>query len=329
VTGAGLSGWSAPGSAAAGPVTPTGPAAQPGPAGPGAGVAVARGDEPMPTEPPADLGDDGPLAGVGPVGVLGVLDGGFALLRFRFAGIVGVSAVVLLPVQLAELVVALNSGVPSGSDALTTPTSFEVLAASSTTTVWSTLFLVLLAGATTWVGMVVGVLVASWWQGVDLSVTRAAQAAGRRWWVVPVLTAVTLAIKVPATCFLGIGFVVADAFLFTAAVVAGAERLGPFASVARSFDLSRRNIGVALGVVALGLFLTLVIQLVVMAGPLLLGSALGIDGTAGLVVQQASGLVALVTVPLTACFAARAWVEFRCRSEGADLDGWVVRRGLA
>ncbi|MBU6216306.1 MAG: hypothetical protein KGR17_06840, partial [Acidobacteria bacterium] len=83
-----------------------------------------------------------------------------------------------------------------------------------------------------------------------------------------------------------------------------------------------------LGVVAGGLFLTVVVQMVVLAGPLLLIQSLGVGGTVALVVQQAAGLVVLVTVPLTSCIAARAWIEFRCRAEGADLEDRMVLRGL-
>ncbi len=301
---------------------------QSAPGAPTAGVAVARGDDPLPPEPPAPLGADGPLAVVRPVGVLGVLDGGFELLRFRFPGLVGVAAAVLLPLQLAELLVVLGSSRSTGTDPLTTPASFEFLASSSAAGGWSVLFALAGALALTWVGLVVGTLVASWWSGVDLPVGRAVGVAARRWWVVPVLTALTLMVKVPAACVAGVGFVVADAFVFTAAVAAGAERLGPLAALRRAFDLSRRSPWIALGVVAGGLFLTVVVQMVVLAGPLLLIQSLGVGGTVALVVQQAAGLVVLVTVPLTSCIAARAWIEFRCRAEGADLEDRMVLRGL-
>lgn len=328
MTGADHSDWSAPG-APPGP-RPTRPAVgvldAPRTT---AGVAVARGDDPVPPEPHALLGTGGPLAGARPVGVLGVLDGGFELLRFRFPALVGVAAAVLLPLQLAELLVVLGSDRSTGTDPLTTPASFEFLASGSAGGGWSLLFALAGALASTWVGLVVGTLVASWWSGVDLPVGRAVGLAARRWWVVPVLTALTLAIKVPAACVAGVGFVVADAFVFTAAVAAGAERLGPLAAVRRSFVLSRRNPGTALGVAGGGLLLTLIVQVVVLAGPLLLISSLGVGGTVAVVVQQAAGLVVLVTVPLTSCIAARAWVEFRCRSEGADLGERMVRRGLA
>ena len=327
MTGADTSDWSAPG-APAGPSPVTTAAAPPDGPVPTAGVAVARGDDPVPPGPPARLGADGPLAGARPVGALGVLDGGFALLRFRFAALVGVTAVVLLPLQLVELLVVLGSDRSTATDPLTTPASFEFLASSSATSAWSVVFALAGALASTWVGLVVGILVAAWWSGEDLPVTRAVGQAARRWWVVPVLTALTLAIKVPAACVAGVGFVLADAAVFTAAVVAGAERLGPLAALRRAVELSRRNAWVALGVAAGGLFLTLVVQMVVLAGPLLLVSSLGVGGTVALLVQQAAGLVVLVTVPLTSCIAARAWVEFRCRSEGADLDERMVLRGL-
>jgi hypothetical protein len=235
---------------------------------------------------------------------------------------------VVLPLQLGELLAALGTVRRSSADPLTTPASIEFLAGSSSMLGWSSLFALLGAVATTWVGVVLGVLVAAWWSGADLPVSSALRTAARRWWVVLPLTAVTLAVKVPAACVAGVGFLVADAFVFTAAVVAGAEGRGPLAAVRRSFELSRRSPGTALAVSSGGLLLTLVVQLVVLAGPALLVSSLGVGGTVAVVVEQAAGLVVLVTVPLTACIAARAWVEFRCRSEGADLEFRMQRRGL-
>ncbi len=291
-------------------------------------MAVARGDEPLPVDPPVGLGEDQPLGDLRPVGVLGVLDGGFAMLRFRFGRLVGLAALPLLPLIAAELVVVLRAATSPAVDPLSTPSSLEFLAASSSSSGWSLLFALLGAVVTTWVGLAVGATARAWSEDVDPTWSQIAGAALRRAWVAPVLTLVTLAIKLPASCFLGVGFVLADALVFIAAVVAGGERLGPFAAVGRSVALTRRSYPQALGICVGGLVITSVLQLVVLVGPLTLVSTFGVSGTVAAVVGQAAGLVVLVTVPLTACIAARAWLELRCRVEGADLDARAAVRGL-
>ncbi len=321
--------WSAPGSVPEPPVRSTvTPDPVPGDPVRAAGVARARGDDPLPLDRPEGLGADQPLADLRPVGVLAVLDGGFAMLRFRFGRLVALAAIVVLPLTAGELVVALRSPQVPAVDPLSTPSAFEALAASSSSSAWAVLFAVLGAVGTTWIGLAVGAAAAAWIAGDDPTWSELVVGALRRAWVAPVLTLVTLSIKLPAACLLGVGFLAADAFVFTAAVIAGGERIGPFAAVGRAFDLSRRSYGRALGICVGGLAITVVLQFVVLLGPFTLVSSFGVGGTVATVVSQAAGLVVLVTVPLTACIAARAWIDLRSRAEGVDLLARATERGL-
>jgi hypothetical protein len=294
-----------------------------------AGVARVRGDASLPSNTPEGLGSDQPLADLQPVGVLGVLDGGFAMLRFRFGRLVGLTALVLLPVITGELLVVLRFPQPDAADPLTTPSSLEFFAASSSSTGWGLLFALFGAVSLTWVGIAVGQTARAWADGTDPTWGEMVKAAARRWWVAPVLGLVTVTIKTTASCLFGVGFFLADALLFIAAVVAGGEHLGPFASVGRSVGLTRRVYGRALGICVGGMFITTILQSVVLVGPLLFATSFGVSGTAEKLISQAAGLILLVTTPLTACIAARAWVDFRCRLEGTDLDVRAVACGLA
>lgn len=75
-----------------------------------AGVAVARGSDRFPDGAGLASAAANPLAGVEPVGVLGVLDGGFDLLRRGLALFVALAAALLLPLQLVDLLAQLNAG---------------------------------------------------------------------------------------------------------------------------------------------------------------------------------------------------------------------------
>lgn len=298
------------------------------PAGASTGIAVARGDASPGQPAAATLGPDQPLARVAPVSPVAVLDGAFDLLRFRFGRLVGLASIVYLPLVLGQLAVVLSQRSPTASRPGSAPSTFQVLGSAQGSSGWNLVFVVLGSVALSWLGIAVGAQVAAWVDDDDIGVGRVFRYATRRWWVAVVLTVITLCIKVPALCAFGVGWFFADAFVFIAAVVAGAERLGPFAAIGRSWSLTRRWYWRALAIATGGAFITLVFQLVVLAGPALLLSALGLPEDWVLIAQQLGSLLVLVTAPLTACIAARAWVDLRCRSDGADLDRRMVERGL-
>jgi hypothetical protein len=67
------------------------------------------------------------------------------------------------------------------------------------------------------------------------------------------------------------------------------------------------------------LVISAVLQLSLYLGPVLLASFFVSSEPMLLALQQVALLSLLVTQPLTAAIAARAYVEFRCRSEALDL----------
>lgn len=288
--------------------------------------AVARGDARFPPAAGPDMTGN-PLDPVARVGPGGILDGAFALLRFRVGRLVGLTAVLFLPVQLLGLAVALASPTVAASGA-NDPFGFGALAASSSTGPWVYPQLFLRSLALGLLGAGVGHLVAGWWSGRDARFGEVARQVLRRSPAVLVVVVLSAAMKGPLLCLGGLGWFLADASLFVANVVVGAERCGPMVALRRSFRLTRPVYGAALVVVVGGLVITVVLQLALVAGPIALLSSFQLPAGWLLAVEQASSLVLLVTMPLTACIAARAYVEFRCRSEGIDLVRWQERRGL-
>jgi len=129
----------------------------------------------------------------------------------------------------------------------------------------------------------------------------------------------TSAVHLLTACLGGVRWVLGDAVVFLTSVAAGAERLGPWRAFQRSWQLTWPSFGRALVISFGGLCISLVIRLSLSFGPAAL--ALSLDPTSPLVgfLGAASTAVLLITEPLTACIAARAYLDLRCRREGWDL----------
>lgn len=292
-----------------------------------AGVAVARGDAAWSVEReslPADRSH--PLAELEPVGVGGVLDGGFELLRFGFGPLVGLAAAMLLPLQLVELLVRLRLGLDQDTGAM--PSAFANMATLGSEGAWTWVPAVLRVFVLSLLGVAAGVMVTDLLDGHRRRGAQLASAAGRRWWVALLLPVLTVPVKSAGACLVYVGFFLADALLMCASVVAGAEGGGPLRSFARSWRLGFRSFGTAIGVSVGAFLISYILQVALWLGPVLLVSTFVTSATVLLVVQQVSLLVLLVTQPLTAAIAARAYVELRCRNEGLDLQRRRVALGL-
>jgi hypothetical protein len=275
-------------------------------------------------EDPAAALDGNPMRGLGVVGAGAVLDSSFDLLRFRFRRFLALTAVLFVPVQLLDLWIALASGTTTSDDG---SGGLQLLDASGSG-VWPYVLLVLQACALFLLGMAAGHLVEGWLAGRDDPFGTVVGAVARRAWVVPIVVVVALVAKGAAACAGGVGFFLVDALFFVAGPVAGADRTGPFATIARSVRLGRGAYGTALAVCFGGFAITVVLRFALALGPLVLVAMLGLPDGWLLALQQASSLTLLVTMPLTACIAARAHVDLRCRVEGFDLVRREVARGL-
>lgn len=295
--------------------------------GPSAGVAVARGDaraeRPRRGGPrdaaddPASALDGNPLRQLGVIGPGAVLDSAFALLRFRFGRLLALTAVVVVPAQALDLVMALRFGTPSTAEDLP---QLQLLDSGRSLPFWSTLtVLALQAIGLFLLGMAVGVLVDGWLDGRDETFGTVVRAVARRAWVVPVVVLVAGTARFVAACAGGVGFFLVDALLFIAAPIAAVERSGPWATLGRSLRLTRSAYGNALVICVGGFVIASVVRVALALGPAALISMLGLPEGWMLVVEQAGSLTRLITLPLIACIAARAYIDLRCRAEGFDL----------
>jgi MFS family permease len=257
------------------------------------------------------------------VGVGGVLDGGFDLLRSHFGVLVGLAGALLLPLQLVDLWASVASG---RSAELDTSPLLAALGSMDSTMPVTWLVVALRVVVLSFLGLMTGVLVSDSLADRVRPARSVLAAAGRRWWVALLVPVLCVPVKMLTACLVYVGFFLGDALLMCASVVAGAERAGPLRSFGRSWTLGWRSFGTALGV-ALGSFvISAVLQVSLYAGPVLLASFFVSSESMLLVVQQIALLSLLVTQPLTAAIAARAYVEFRCRSEALDLT--LRRRDL-
>lgn len=297
--------------------------------GGGPGNAIARADARAPRRAHADDMDGNPLAepAVGGPGV--VLDEAFDLLRFRFARLVAMAATVALPVQLLSLVVALRAGVGGNTLDAVLPGA-GIVDAGGGPGGWeeSVLLPALRVLALSLLGIGVGRLAALWLEGRDATYGQVVGFVVRRAWAAPVICVLGLSVKVAFGLLGGITYIFGEALVFIASVVAGAEVLGPFAAIRRSIRLTRSAYGVALVVAIGGTVLTLVLVTALLVGPTWLLAAYSVPEAVLLVASQLGSLVVLVTWPLTACVSARAWVELRCRVEGADIRRRAAERHL-
>lgn len=227
----------------------------------------------------------------------------------RFRRLLGLAAVLFVPIRVLDLlrVVASDSATEvSGPTAL-----FE--------SGWGFVIVALQAVALSLLGICTGVLVVRMVEGGDASFRELLGIAARRLWVAPVIVACSVVIRSLMACLGGVGWFFGDALLFVASVVAGAEGLGPIAAVRRSVALTRRDYGRMLAVCLGALVVTYLLRGIFYWGPYTLAVSFAPSELVLDLIDQAGALVVVVAEPLTACIAARAYLDLRCRTEAFDL----------
>jgi hypothetical protein len=256
-----------------------------------------------------------------------VLDGGFDLLRVGFGRLLGLTATLLLPLQLIELIVAARSGL---SDTVTMDqgpvAGMNLLGDGSSP--YSVVFAGLRLMVLSFLGLAVGIMVRELLGGRLPSGRRLAARAARRWWVAALLPLLTVPVKSVGFCLVYVGWFLLDALLMCASVVAGAEGVGPLRAFGRSWTLARSSYGVAVLVSFGGFVVTSILQFALVLGPVALVGMFTVSEGVLVLVQQITSLVLLITQPLTACIAGRAYVELCCRAEALDLERRRIAQGL-
>ncbi len=290
-----------------------------------AGVAVARADagrRPRGEERSSTLQDTPPFLPLRSVGPGAVLDGGFDVLRFRLGRMVGLAATLYAPLLLVQFLFELRYGLGAGSDQGVGSSPFVVAALGATQTGWGLLFVVLNQLALSLLGIAAGFQVAAWLDGQDPTYGTTLRYLLRRSWVGVLVVLLSALFRVPFLCLSVLGWWVSDAFVFTVSAAAGGEGLGPWAAMRATLRRVRHALGLAMVVSLGGLAISLVLRTALWVGPLTLVSVAVPSGLLAVVVARLGALVLLVTEPLVACIAARAWLELRCRTEGYDLERW-------
>jgi hypothetical protein len=253
-----------------------------------------------------------------------ILDGGFEVLRFRFVTLMAVTVLFGVPLYaLPTLLRIAHSGSESSSvlDAQSSAlraftdqqadhggaASFGILASLGA------------ALALAIVGVTVAHLVTSWLMGSDPTFRQTLRHLGGRG---PVLAGAWIL----ASLVKGIGLITCIGWVFTIPLlmvlspVVACERLGPAATVRRTWRLSRPRWGELAGLAFVSAGVSSIIWLV-LAGVSTLVLQIWRDASWVWAASAVIGVVIqLVLMTLQAAWAALAYVDLRVRTEGLDLE---------
>ncbi len=258
-----------------------------------------------------------PLAELRPMGAGAVLDGGFELFRYRFARLVGLAACLFVPVWLLSVVLAIVAP-PELDEASGVGVSWlNATSGSSSPLAW--LVVALQVVALSVLGLCTGHLAMALARGEDPGLREVGSVALRRSWVAVLIVPLNAAVHAVSSCLGGVGWVLGDALVFLSSVAAGAESLGPWKGFVRSWTLTRSQYGRSLAISFGSLCIAQVIRWSLSWGPTAL--VMSLDPASPLVglFTALTSAVVLLTEPLTACIAARAYLDLRCRRDGLDL----------
>lgn len=287
-----------------------------------AGVARARADARSTGPPDDDAGSalrDGtsPLADLRPVGPAAVLDGGFEFFRFRFRRLVGLAAVLFVPITMIDLLLMAVIGTTSTDRTAIGPATFMLASGDS----WSWFIVAAQTCALSILGLCVGHLAMQAALGRDVTSRELRRLALRRSWVAVLIVVLVAVPRGLLSCVtLLLGWLLADAFFFVSSSAAGAEGLGPWKAVVRSGQLTRARFGNAILICLGSLVVSQILRLSLTAGPALLLSSFGLSDLVVGIVSRLGSLILLLAEPITACIAARAYLDLRARRDGLDLE---------
>lgn len=269
-----------------------------------------------------------PLSQLRPVGPGAVLDGAVELLRHRFGRIMALAACLYVPIWLLNVAVTVMDPTTLGSGESGSGIVWSPVGAYTSDSVWLWMIGLLQVVALSILGLMIGRLVTGLAEGDDPSFSELAAFGARRSWVAALVVPMNTVVHTIAACLGGFSWVLGDALVFVVSVAAGAEALGPISAFRRSIRLTSSQYGRSLVLCTGSLALGWVIRLSFSAGPTMLLASL--DPTSPLVglVGALSSAVTLLTEPLTACMAARSYLDLRCRRDGYDLELRRARLGL-
>lgn len=251
-----------------------------------------------------------------------VLDGSFAILKAAPATILAFTAVFAVPVQIlgAWLQRDLLGGA-SLLDMFDGDTSLAGVDDGSLGSTWAQV--VLLFGpslALVFVATGLVRLVGAWHVGRDLSLGELLRGSVPLAW--PLLASWFLVHLAEAVGMLlcGVGGLVAMTWFLVTAPVVGAERLGPVASMRRSWRLVARRFWPVMGLSILSSVVAMLFGYALGLVPTVLSLVVGTDGFGWLLTAASGILTSLITMPIVAGITVLIYLDLRVRTEGLDIE---------
>jgi hypothetical protein len=278
-----------------------------------------------PPLPKAGDARTGPLP-LHPMTVSDVLDGAFKLYKANARTLILITAVFIVPVQLAAAFAQRDVfGGRSVIDAINDPTSVRAQQSSSGQN-FGALFAILAAAfVMPYVAGAISRVVSGSYLGEQMSAGDALRATGRRWWaliaawfMVHVLEGIALLL-----CIFPVFFVMPLFVAVAPAIVV--EGLGPIQGMRRSARLIKPRIFPVLGIALLAGLLAQFVGSALGFVPQVAAFAIGLEW-GWLLLAAGSIITGLVTAPFVAIVATLVYFDGRIRNEGFDLA--VMARSL-
>jgi hypothetical protein len=248
-----------------------------------------------------------------------LLDGGFTIIKRAPATIIGLTAILVIPIQVVAAFI--NRGVEGfdWDDAVQEQSAtFDI---GGTADGWSALVLQLGSMlALVVVAAAIARLVSAWYVGRDLTTGQLLRGTVPIAW--SLFASCVLVHVLEGVSVLGLGVLplaVMTWFLVTAPVI-GAERLGPIKAMRRSARLVNRRFWNVLGAALLGFLVETLFAFAISLIPEFVSLFIGTEGIAW-VLPAVTGVVSqLVTMPFVAAVTVLIYLDLRVRTEGLDLE---------
>lgn len=250
-----------------------------------------------------------------------LLDAAVSVLKARPRAVLAITAVFVIPTQLASAFVQRGLLSDTSLTQLLNDPSLAGGATGQRSSGSGIVFLVALLPSMVlpFVAGALARLVAAWRAGGDVTTREALRAAGRKWWVLLIAWFLShvaeglglIALLVPALLLMALFQVAAPAIVL--------EDLGPVEGLRRSAGLVAPRFGPVVLAVLAATFVQYVLSLMLPLLPQLLAQALGSD-LGWIPLAIGNSLTSLITTSFLAGFAVVLYLDLRVRTEGLDLQ---------
>jgi hypothetical protein len=249
-----------------------------------------------------------------------LLDGSWAVIACRARTVLALSALFVLPAEVAAsfLVRGYGQALDVGT-AVTVLAPFLVRSNRGYQSSWAGVgAMAVLSLAYALLGAALGRLVSAWYDDTDLRLREVLGATLRASPAVLVAWMVTSVLQLFSACFLLPALFVFPLLMLVSPIIT-IERCGPFAAVRRSAQLVRRRYLAVMGTWLVALFLERVLDLALAAAPAFLAT-FAPEPFDEILSSAGWAFALLVTAPTVAGLSVLLYFDLRVRSEGLDLE---------